>query len=154
MSLPAQLVLVSVFAAATGWTVGVLKLEEVLMTSSGGRFETSRERRAETFLVSFGLSKAACNYVAGKLADMYGRRPVMLAGWLAALTVSPAVLYSWNWELVVAADILLGANQAFCWSTSIFIALDLLGAWRLALGLGPGCGSTTCLVTPVLRSIR
>ena len=131
-----QLSLVVVFAAFTGWTVGVVKLVEVLMTAEGGRFATASEQRAETFLVSFGVSKALCNGLAGWLADARGRRAAMLVGWAAALALAPAVLFAQSWSLVVAADCLLGANQAFCWSTAIFVALDLLGPRRRALAVG------------------
>ena len=136
LTLALQLTLVVVFAAFTGWTVGVVKLVEVLMTAEGGRFATASEQRAETFLVSFGVSKALCNGLAGWLADARGRRAAMLVGWAAALALAPAVLFAQSWSLVVAADCLLGANQAFCWSTAIFVALDLLGPRRRALAVG------------------
>ena len=136
LTLALQLSLVVVFAAFTGWTVGVVKLVEVLMTAEGGRFATASEQRAETFLVSFGVSKALCNGLAGWLADARGRRAAMLVGWAAALALAPAVLFAQSWSLVVAADCLLGANQAFCWSTAIFVALDLLGPRRRALAVG------------------
>ena len=113
LTLALQLSLVVVFAAFTGWTVGVVKLVEVLMTAEGGRFATASEQRAETFLVSFGVSKALCNGLAGWLADARGRRAAMLVGWAAALALAPAVLFAQSWSLVVAADCLLGANQAF-----------------------------------------
>lgn len=131
-----QLALVLFFSLATGWTVGVLKLVEVLMTTRGGRFETAKEQRAETYLVSFGLSKAACNYAAGRLADSFGRRVPMLIGWVAALALSPLVLLARNWGMVVAADVLLGVNQACCWSACVFVALDLLGPRHRALAVG------------------
>ena len=35
-----------------------------------------------TFIVAFGLVKAATNFFAGTLGDRYGRRPVLIAGWL------------------------------------------------------------------------
>ena len=39
------------------------------------------------FIVAFGLTKAATNLAAGALADRYGRKPVLVAGWLVGLPV-------------------------------------------------------------------
>src|SRR5690606_1775615 len=44
-----------------------------------------------TFIAAFGVVKAATNFFAGTLSDRYGRRPVLLAGWLVGLPV-PLVL--------------------------------------------------------------
>ena len=71
--------------------------------AEGGRFATASEQRAETFLVSFGVSKALCNGLAGWLADARGRRAAMLVGWAAALALAPAVLFAQSGSLVVAA---------------------------------------------------
>jgi MFS family permease len=39
---------------------------------------------ALTFIIAFGLTKAGANFAAGTLADRAGRKPVLVAGWLAA----------------------------------------------------------------------
>ncbi len=38
-----------------------------------------------TFLLAFGVTKAGANLAAGTLADRYGRKPVLVVGWLIAL---------------------------------------------------------------------
>jgi MFS family permease len=38
-----------------------------------------------SFVVSFGVVKAALNLVSGAWADRHGRKRVLVAGWLAAL---------------------------------------------------------------------
>ena len=45
-------------------------------------FGLSGVASALTFLVAFGITKALTNLAAGLLADRYGRRPVLIAGWL------------------------------------------------------------------------
>src|SRR5690606_4001518 len=40
-----------------------------------------------TYVVAFGITKAAANYVAGTWSDRYGRKPVLIAGWLFAIPV-------------------------------------------------------------------
>lgn len=134
--LSGQVALVAALTAATGWCVGVSKLTQVLMTMEGARFETASEQRAELFLVSFGLSKAVGNLVAGGCADTYGRRPAMLLGWCLAVPMALLVLCARSWSVVVWADVLLGLNQALCWSTAIFLAVDLLGPSRRSAAIG------------------
>ena len=75
-------------------------------------------------LVHFGLVKAIMNFVTGVLADRYGRRTTMLLGWVVALPMPMAVLWANSWASVSATNLLLGFQQAICWSTSIFIMLD------------------------------
>ena len=135
-SWPAQLALASAHALATGWTVGICKFSQVLMTSPGGRFETASERRAESFLVTFGLAKAVGNLVVGGVADAHGRRPSLIVGWLAAALMAPIVLEATDWSQVVMSDALLGLQQSFCWSTAIFVAVDLLGPRRSGVAVG------------------
>ena len=40
-----------------------------------------------TFIGAFGLTKALANLAAGALADRFGRKPVLVAGWLVGLPV-------------------------------------------------------------------
>ena len=108
-----QLALVSGLVLATGWTVGVCKFSQVLMTSSGGKFETASEQIAESFLITFGLAKATGNLIVGGAADAHGRRVCMVVGWLAAAAMAALVMAATTWSLVVAADALLGLQQAF-----------------------------------------
>ena len=42
---------------------------------------------ALTYIVAFGITKALTNLAAGSLSDRYGRKPVLVAGWLIGLPV-------------------------------------------------------------------
>ncbi len=150
-----QLVLVGVLVSLTGWVVGVAKLSQVLMTSTGGRFEdqASNEQQAEAFLLAFGVSKACGNAMVGALADTRGRRCGMLLGWAAGLAFAVAYLCAPTWTAIVWSDILLGVNQAFCWSTALFIAMDLLGPCALAAGYVETLGYLAIAVASPLISI-
>ena len=94
------------------------------------------------FLVAFGITKALANLAAGRLADRYGRKRVLVAGWLAALPVAPMVIWAPSWAWVVAANVLLGVNQGLAWSTTVNMKIDLAGPERrgLALGLNEAAG--------------
>src|SRR6266540_3851199 len=97
---------------------------------------------ALTFLVAFGLTKAVTNFVAGALADRYGRKPVLVAGWLAGLPVPLLLIWAPDWGWVVLANLLLGVNQGLTWSTTVIMKIDLVGPARrgLALGLNEAAG--------------
>jgi MFS family permease len=97
---------------------------------------------ALTFLVAFGLTKAVANLAAGALADRYGRKPVLVAGWLAGLPVPLLLIFAPDWSWVVLANLLLGINQGLTWSTTVIMKIDLVGPARrgLAMGLNEAAG--------------
>ncbi|HEU0235530.1 MAG TPA: MFS transporter [Candidatus Limnocylindrales bacterium] len=88
------------------------------------------------FLVAFGLTKALANLAAGALSDRFGRRPVLIAGWLAGLPVPVLIIAAPDWGWVVAANVLLGVNQGLAWSTTVIMKIDLVGPARRGLALG------------------
>src|SRR2546430_16240321 len=89
-----------------------------------------------SFLVSFGIVKALANLFAGQLADRIGRKPLLVAGWLAALPVPLLIIWAPSWGWVVFANVLLGVNQGLCWSTTVIMKIDLVGPARRGLAMG------------------
>lgn len=89
-----------------------------------------------TFVVAFGIVKGPLNLLAGRLADRYGRRNVLLAGWLFGLPVPWMLLLAPSWGWVIAANLLLGANQGFAWSMTVTSKIDLVGKRQRGLALG------------------
>jgi len=104
---------------------------------------------ALTYIVAFGLTKALTNLAAGSLSDRYGRKPVLVAGWLIGLPVPLMLIWAPHWGWVVAANILLGINQGLTWSTTIVMKIDLVGPSRrgLAMGLNEAAGYTAVAAT-------
>lgn len=102
-----------------------------------------------SFILAFGLAKAPANLIAGRLADRYGRRRVLVAGWLLGIPVPLLIAFAPTWDWVVAANLLLGAQQGICWSTSIFMKVDVSGRQRSGLAVGinefAGYGGTAVL---------
>jgi MFS family permease len=78
-----------------------------------------------TFVVTFGAVKSVMNLFAGRFSDRFGRKRVLVAGWLAALPIPFLLLYAPNWGWVVAATALLGVNQGLCWSMTLNSKLDM-----------------------------
>ena len=97
---------------------------------------------ALTFIVAFGLTKAATNFAAGTLSDRFGRKPVLVAGWLVGLPVPLLLMWAPEWGWVVLANVLLGINQGLTWSTTVIMKIDLVGPARrgLAMGLNEAAG--------------
>jgi MFS family permease len=97
---------------------------------------------ALTFIVAFGLTKAVTNLVAGVLSDRYGRKPVLVAGWLVGLPVPLLLIWAPAWSWVIVANVLLGINQGLTWSTTVIMKIDLVGPARrgLAMGLNEAAG--------------
>jgi MFS family permease len=97
---------------------------------------------ALTFIVAFGLTKAVTNLAAGALSDRYGRKPVLVAGWLLGLPAPLLLIWAPDWSWVIVANVLLGINQGLTWSTTVIMKIDLVGPARrgLALGLNEAAG--------------
>jgi MFS family permease len=113
---------------------------------------------ALTFVFAFGLTKAGANVVAGALADRYGRKPVLVAGWLIGFPVPLLLIGAPSWEWIIAANVLLGINQGLCWSMTVIMKIDLVGPARrgFAMGLneaaGYGAVALTALATGLIAA--
>jgi MFS family permease len=102
-----------------------------------------------TFIAAFGVVKALTNFVAGTLSDRYGRRPVLVAGWVIGLPVPLMLMWAPSWTWVVLANVLLGVNQGLTWSTTVIMKIDLVGPARrgFAMGLNEAAGYGAVAVT-------
>lgn len=125
---------VLVQVALVGATVGVERA--VLPVLAKHEFGVASATASLAFIASFGLAKAPFNFLAGRLADRVGRRRVLVGGWLVAVPVPVVIALAPSWEWVVAANALLGAQQGLCWSTSLFMHVDVAGARRRGLAIG------------------
>jgi MFS family permease len=105
-----------------------------------------------TFLVAFGLTKAFANLAAGALADRFGRKPVLVAGWLLGLPVPLLLIWAPDWSWVIVANVLLGLNQGLAWSSTVIMKIDVVGPTRrgLAMGLNEAAGYGAVALTALL----
>jgi MFS family permease len=125
------LVLVNAFVGA------MVGLERTVVPLIGEReFGLASKTAIVSFIVSFGVTKALLNLVAARLSERVGRKPILVAGWLLGLPVPFMIMWAPSWGWIDAANVLLGANQAFAWSMTVIMKVDLVGPERRGLALG------------------
>jgi len=105
-----------------------------------------------TYVAAFGITKAATNYFAGTWSDRFGRKPVLVVGWLLAIPVPLLLIWAPSWGWVIAANVLLGINQGLTWSTTVVMKIDLVGPRQrgLAMGFNEAAGYGAVALTAVL----
>jgi len=130
----AQFSLLVVVNAFVGAMVGMER--SILPAIAEGEFQLVARSAVLSFIVVFGISKAATNYLAGRLSDRFGRKQVLVGGWLAALPVPFLLMWAPNWTWILVANALLGLSQGLCWSTSVIMKIDLVGSERRGLAMG------------------
>lgn len=125
------LVLINAFVGA------MLGLERAVVPLIASReFGIASVSASLAFIVSFGVVKALANLIAGRASDQIGRRPLLIAGWLAGIPVPWVIIFAPSWGWVVLANILLGVNQGLCWSAAVIMKIDLAGPTRRGLATG------------------
>jgi len=143
----AQFTILVAINALVGGMVG--QQQTVLPLLAEDEFGLSGYTFMFTYVVAFGITKAAANYFAGAWSDKYGRKPVLIVGWLMAVPVPLMLIWAPNWGWVVAANVLLGINQGLTWSTTVIMKIDLVGPKQrgLAMGLNEAAGYGAVAVT-------
>ncbi len=141
------LVLVNAFVG------GMVGMERTVVPLIGAEeFKIASTTIVVSFIVSFGVVKAVANLVSGHFADLYGRKSMLIAGWLVGLPVPFMIGWGPSWGWVIAANALLGINQGFAWSMTVIMKVDLVGpkSRGLAVGLNEFAGYLSVGVTAFL----
>jgi MFS family permease len=133
----------SLLVALNGLVGAMVGLERSVLPLVGERdFGLASKAAILSFIVAFGAAKALANLAAGALAERVGRKRLLVLGWALALPVPVLVGLAPSWGWIVAANLLLGANQGLAWSMTVLMKIDLVGPRRrgLALGLNESAG--------------
>jgi MFS family permease len=125
------LVLVNAFVGAM---IGMER--SILPALAEHEFELAAKTAVLSFIVVFGITKALTNYLAGQLSDRFGRKHVLVGGWLVALPVPFMLMWAPSWSWVLVANVLLGVSQGLTWSTTVIMKIDLAGPKSRGLAMG------------------
>ncbi|RUV43933.1 MAG: MFS transporter [Mesorhizobium sp.] len=143
----ALLVLINAFVG------GMVGIERTVVPLIGAEeFHVASTTLVTSFIVSFGVVKACANLVSGQLADTWGRKRVLILGWLFGLPVPFMIIWAPSWGWIIAANALLGINQGLAWSMTVIMKVDLVGpkSRGLAVGLNEFAGYLAVGVTAFL----
>jgi MFS family permease len=129
-----QFALLVTVNAFVGATVGMER--SILPPLAETGFGISGRTALLSFIAVFGLTKAVANYLAGRFADVVGRKRLLLWGWALAVPVPFLLMWAPNWGWVLAANALLGISQGLAWSMTVVMKIDLVGPERRGLAMG------------------
>ena len=116
---------------------GMIGLERTIFPKFAEmEFGISSKTAILSFIVAFGISKAITNYFTGKLANKYGRKNLLIIGWIFALPVPFILMNATSWNWVIFANVLLGINQGLTWSSTVVMKIDLVGEKNRGLAMG------------------
>lgn len=125
------LVLVNAFVGA------MIGLEQTVVPLIGkSEFGIESSAIIVSFIASFGAVKAILNLFAGNLSDKWGRKNLLVLGWLFGIPVPIMLLLAPNWNWIIFANVLLGVNQGLAWSMTVNMKIDLVGKSQRGLALG------------------
>src|SRR6516162_5454143 len=133
----------SLLVAVNAFVGAAVGIERVLLPLLADReFGIASRAAILSFIVTFGAVKAIANLFAGRIGERWGRKRVLVTGWLFALPVPIVILLAPAWRWIVVANVLLGINQGLRWSTTVIMKIDLAGPRRrgLAMGLNEASG--------------
>jgi len=132
---------------------GMVGLQGTVVPLIGAQeFKIASTTTVLAFIVSFGVIKALANLVSGHFADVYGRKHMLVLGWLIGLPAPFMIAWGPSWGWIIAANALLGINQGFAWSMTVIMKVDLVGpkSRGLAVGLNEFAGYLSVGLTAFL----
>jgi MFS family permease len=120
-----------------GFVGSLVGLERTVVPLIGEKeFGLTSKTAIVSFIISFGVVKALCNFFAGRIAENWGRKKLLVLGWVIGLPVPFIIIYADQWFWFNVANVLLGINQALTWSMTVIMKVDLVGPKNRGLGLG------------------
>ena len=117
-----------------GMTVGLERT--VIPVLAEDEFAIASSSVILSFVVSFGFVKALLNLFGGRLSESWGRKPVLILGWLVAIPIPLIIIWAPNWWWIVFANLLMGVNQGLAWSMTVTSKMDIVGAQERGLATG------------------
>lgn len=120
-----------------GFVGGMVGLERsILPQIAEQEFAIAAKTAILSFIIVFGIVKAITNYYTGALANKFGRKNLLVTGWLIAIPIPFILMYAPNWNWIIAANVLLGINQGLTWSSTVVMKIDLVGEKQRGFAMG------------------
>jgi len=129
-----QFALLVIVNALVGGMIGMER--SIIPQYAEEGFGVSSKTAVLSFIMAFGVTKAIANYYTGRLANRFGRRNLLLTGWLLALPIPFVLIYAPSWAWVICANVLLGLSQGITWSSTVVMKIDLVGEKDRGLAMG------------------
>lgn len=129
-----QFTLLVIINAFVGGMIGMER--SIFPEFANSRFGVASNTAILSFITAFGITKAFTNYFTGRLANYFGRKNLLLFGWLLAIPVPFLLISATDWNEVIVANILLGMSQGLTWSSTVVMKIDLVGEKDRGLAMG------------------
>jgi MFS family permease len=129
-----QFILLVLINAFVGGMVGLER--SILPRIAELEFHIAAKTAILSFIIVFGIVKAVTNYYTGTLANRFGRKNLLIAGWIIAIPIPFILMFAPSWSWIIAANILLGINQGLTWSSTVVMKIDLVGEKQRGFAMG------------------
>lgn len=129
-----QFTLLVVVNAFVGGMVGMER--SIIPQFAELKFDIASKTAILSFITAFGITKAIANYYTGRLANTFGRKNLLLIGWLIAIPIPFMLIYASSWNVVIIANVLLGISQGLTWSSTVVMKIDLVGEKDRGFAMG------------------
>jgi MFS family permease len=127
----------SLLVLVNGFVGAMVGMERAILPAiAEEEFQLAARTAILSFIFVFGISKALTNYLAGRFSDAFGRRAVLIAGWIVAVPVPFILMWAPSWSWVIFANLFLGISQGLTWSTTVIMKIDLAGPRNRGLAMG------------------
>jgi MFS family permease len=127
----------SLLVLVNGFVGAMVGMERAILPAiAEEEFQLAARTAILSFIFVFGISKALTNYLAGRFSDAFGRRAVLIAGWIVAAPVPFILMWAPSWSWIIFANLFLGISQGLTWSTTVIMKIDLAGPRNRGLAMG------------------
>lgn len=129
-----QFTLLVIINAFVGGMVGLERT--ILPQIAEKEFDIAAKTAILSFIIVFGIVKAITNYYTGTLANKFGRKKLLVAGWIIGIPIPFMLMLAPSWSWIIAANVLLGINQGLTWSSTVLMKIDLVGEKQRGFAMG------------------